>query len=319
MNEWFIRNQKPVLYFILLFFLGLVAFYLYQVRPLQAKEQDQQAELQRITNSLQTYQQHLDNSEKQKLSDEEESKLLALIPLRPDIEQMVADLERTELDTDVVIERIDIEVSPLEAPFDEETDAEVDQNQSWRHLFSEELYASLEEEVTELEHINLAYVELVLSILGEEDDLHSFVDEIEQLDRIVHIQNYSYVVAEDSNHVEGVLTLRAFYSEDFSPFMEETKEFELDYQFDSAWIKSYLEKVTTVETIIESSMIGSTEINGEHAQTSINSNTNTNQSNDSSSQADSNAEQTNDPRQTRCRRKIVIRVVQTLNLPSMLV
>jgi len=239
MNEWLIRNQKPVLYIILLLFLGLASFYLFHLRPLQAQERGQKEELQRLNHTLLTYEEQIAKSEKQTLTIAEAEGLLAKVPLRPDVEQMVADLERTEIETEIVIDSISIHVVPNEI----ETE-----NQKWIHLLPEDLYMRFEGDIANLENLQVSYVEMTLSLQGTEENIHTFVDEMEQLDRIIHVQHYAYETQTDSEEVLGNLTIRAFYTEDFSPFIEETKEFDLDYEFDSTKIREYLEKAANIET-----------------------------------------------------------------------
>lgn len=239
MSEWLIRNQKPVLYVILFLFLGLASFYLFQLRPLQAQELRQQEELQRINQTLITYEKQITQSEKQTLTVAETEALLARVPLRPDVEQMVADLERTEIETEIVIDSISIQVVPNEV----ETE-----NQKWTHVLPEDLYVKVEEEVSDLDHLQVSYVEMTLTLQGTEENIHTFVDQLEQLERIIHVQHYSYETQTDSEDVLGSLSIRAFYTEEFSPFMEETKGFELNYEFDSTKIRAYLEQATKTET-----------------------------------------------------------------------
>ncbi len=48
---------------------------------------------------------------------------------------------------------------------------------------------------------------------------------------------------EKNNRLEGILTIRAFYSEDFAKFINAESDFKLDYTFDPSKIKRYSEPV----------------------------------------------------------------------------
>ena len=192
--------------------------------------------MQRVKNSISDYEVQMAKMEQQFLTEEEARDLLAKVPIRPNVEQMVANLERTELETEIVIQNIGISISPNEG-----------EGEKWKHILPEEVYTILEEKVTEIDDIQVSYVEMTLSVEGEEENVHSFVDKIENLERITHIQSYTYTTDEETEEVSANITIRSFYTEDFTPFIEEIEEFELDYEFNSTKIKSYLDATAKKE------------------------------------------------------------------------
>ena len=98
--------------------------------------------------------------------------------------------------------------------------------------------------MVDVSDLKVSYVEMVIDLNGEEEDVHSFVDRLEDLKRIIHVQSYDYSINEErDNRLEGILTIRAFYSENFAQFINAESDFKLDYTFDPAKIKRYSEPV----------------------------------------------------------------------------
>ena len=92
--------------------------------------------------------------------------------------------------------------------------------------------------------LNVSYVEMVIDLNGEVEDVNTFVNRLENLKRIIHVQSYDYSINEEKNNrLEGILTIRAFYSEDFAQFINAESDFKLDYTFDPTKIKRYIEPV----------------------------------------------------------------------------
>ena len=54
-------------------------------------------------------------------------------------------------------------------------------------------------------------------------------------------------INEENGRLEGVLTIRAFYSKDFENVINEDGEFQLDYDFAPSKIKRYIEPVEIVD------------------------------------------------------------------------
>ena len=67
--------------------------------------------------------------------------------------------------------------------------------------------------------------------------------------RITHVQGFDYTINEENDRLEGVLTIRAFYSEDFEKVINEDGEFQLDYDFDPSKIKRYIEPVEDLRAV----------------------------------------------------------------------
>ena len=102
----------------------------------------------------------------------------------------------------------------------------------------------LKEKFVDVSDLNVSYVEMVIDLNGEVEDVNTFVNQLENLKRIIHVQSYDYSINEEKNNrLEGILTIRAFYSEDFAKFINAESDFKLDYTFDPTKIKRYIEPV----------------------------------------------------------------------------
>ncbi|MCL7748100.1 hypothetical protein [Halalkalibacter alkaliphilus] len=234
MSEWLDRNQKPVLYIIILLFLGLVSLYIYQVRPLQTEKATQQRELQLIHTEISNYEAQISQLRPQTLTLQDQKRLLNSVPSQPNVEQLVADLERTELETGVFIRNISTAISPNESG-----------ESLWSHIFSEDMLEILGPRVKDVDMLTVSYIELRVDVTGEEKDVHMFVEKIENLPRIIHLQDYTYDISVGENSVKtfnGTVTIRAFYSEDFAEYIETLNEFELDYTFDKEKLDQYIKQ-----------------------------------------------------------------------------
>ncbi|WP_216828809.1 hypothetical protein [Alkalihalobacterium elongatum] len=266
MSEWLNSNKKAILYGILIFFLILAAFYFYFVKPLQAEERSQQEELQRVHTEIATYQTKIDKLTPQTLTSLQRKALLDRVPMRANVEQVIADLEKTELKTSAVIEDVSISIHNNENEQIEGTEGvEENEPESWKHIFDDELYSLLESQVTDVNQLNVSYVELNINMNGKEEDVHSFIEEIEKLKRIIHVQSYDFSLDDETDRLEANLNLRAFYCEDFSEFIDVKQDFKLDYKFDQSKLNRYIEVNTEVSS--------GTETNNETGTSGENTNT----------------------------------------------
>ncbi|WP_102274402.1 hypothetical protein [Cytobacillus massiliigabonensis] len=266
MTKWLEKNKNTVLIAILFLFLLLFVFYFFMLRPLAAEEKNQLQELNRINEDASFYEQAINKLESQVFTDEEKQQLLASIPVRPNVEELIKDIERTELETGAVIDSVTFNLnsgnpSGLEnrqnSEMDAETPAEESQNineeqvngtiqnlegNDWDQLLPAELLAILKEKYPDLYNLDISYIEMMIDVNGEVEDVNRFVSGLENLKRTTHIQTYEYSINEEKeNRLEGIVTIRAFYSQDFANFIDDDTKFELDYEFDPRKIKRYID------------------------------------------------------------------------------
>ncbi|MFV8828752.1 SPOR domain-containing protein [Alkalihalobacterium sp. APHAB7] len=258
MSEWLNNNKNRILYSVLIFFLLLTVFYMYFVRPLQAEERSQQEELHRIQTDIAHYETQISKLTAQSLTPLQKKTLLDRVPMRPNVEQVIADLERTELDTGAVIDSVSISIHPSEAQENEGQDT-----QSWRNILDEDLYSLLETQVADVNGLHVSYIEMSISMNGKEEDVHSFIEEVEKLKRIIHVQSYDYSLDSETERVQASATLRAFYCEDFLEFIEDAVDFKLDYNFDPSKLNRYIEVSPEISSGSEG--LNETGTNGENS------------------------------------------------------
>jgi Tfp pilus assembly protein PilO len=275
MTNWPEQYRNIVLIAILVLFLFSGVFYFFYIRPLAAEESMKIDELKRIDQDILFYQQELTKLEPKKFTEEEKLLLEGSIPARPNVEEIIKDLEKAELETKIVIESIGVSIHPNElvigenqlpdvngggneTPPDtgtpvEETasdtstaqETELVQNQdfiAWEHILPSETLETVKEKLAEIRDITVSYVELAINVNGKVEDVNTFINELEQLKRVIHIQNYDYTINEEKeNRLEGIITIRGFYSEDFADFITEESDFALDYEFAPDKLNRYLE------------------------------------------------------------------------------
>ncbi|WP_100405001.1 hypothetical protein [Bacillus solitudinis] len=236
MTEWLKKNQKTVFYALIILFLVLIACYVYLVRPVAIEKEEKELLLSGVNNEITTLETTLASLVPDTLSEGEKQQLTESVSIKPEVEQMIAELEKTEIDAEVVIENISVSVLP-----------NVNEQEKWRHIFSEELYEPLQEKVVEVEDLTVSYVEMVINVSGLIDNVHWFVREVENLQKTVHVQSYTFGLdSENRERANAILTLRTFYSSEFAPFIEYQEDFELDYEFDSGKIKRYVTETTNI-------------------------------------------------------------------------
>lgn len=254
MTKWFEQYKNVVLITILFLFLLLFVFYSFFIRPLAAEEKNNREQLNRIEEDTLFYQQELKKLQPQEFTNEEQQLLIRSIPTRPNVEELIKDIERTELATGIVIENIGFNISQneiiegKEQPNPSETNepdssnpSEQSSNTSWEHIFPSESYEIVKEKLGALSDITLSFVEISIDVNGDVENVKKFAEQLENLNRIVHIQNFDYVInKEQDNQLEGIITIRAFYSEDFIQFIDEDSNFKLDYEFNPEKVKEFV-------------------------------------------------------------------------------
>jgi len=265
MTKWFEQYKNVVLIFILILFLLLSLFYSFFIRPLAAEEKTNREQLNKIEEDVSFYQQQLAALQPLKFTEEEKQLLVGSIPAKPNVEEIIRDLEKKEIETGIVIESAGFKLFPNEIIEEQaqsqpeasepagETPPETTEAQqenppptevpsSWEHIFPPELFELVKDKLTEVKDITVSYVEITIDLNGNVEDVNRFIDEIEHLQRIIHVQNYDYSINEEKdNRSEGILTIRAFYSDDFVEFIKDETEFALDYEFSPEDINRYLD------------------------------------------------------------------------------
>lgn len=274
MSEWVNANQKLMVYIFIILFLGLVAFYLYIVRPVSLEVNSKEAELTEINSEIQTLESTIAGIEPIILSEVEQERLLSSVPIRPNVEQIIADLEKTELETGAVIDNVEVAiVSSSEITSEGEQSLEADH---WQTIFPEDVYPLLTDKIEPIKDVTLSYVDMIVTLNGLEKDVHLFVSELEKLERAVHVQSYLYLQdSEAKERVTATVAFRSYYSEDFSEFIEDDPLFQLDYQFDATKINRYFPPPAPVDTSYDDGTYDGT-IDGDNGGTNNATNDETN-------------------------------------------
>lgn len=251
MIKWLEQNKKIVLLIVLFFMLILTVFYFFMIRPLAVQEKNLQQQLKRINDDFSFYQRALKKLTPQKATDNEKSLLIGSVPIKPNVEELIKDLERTELETGVVIEKISSSIhlnglnddgaAVQKTEKTQENNKPIQkQEQGWNNIFPKETLRKLKGRLSGLDDLTVSYLEMVINVNGEAKDVHKFVNRLENLTRIIHIQSYEYKLnKEKNNRLEAILTIRAFYCKDFAKLIDEGNNFQLDYEFDPLKLKRY--------------------------------------------------------------------------------
>lgn len=250
MTKWLEQNKNIVLIIILFFLFLLAAFYLFMIRPLALEEKTQQQQLNRIKNDLSFYQQSIKSLQPNSFTSEEKESLLGSIPSKPNVEEIIKDLERTELENEVVIENFSYNVNENGLSDDEAEGKTEEKNQivqksgkeNWENILPQDIMEKWKDQVKKVNDLPISFVELTIDVNGEEEKVNQFVSQLENLKRIIHVQSYEYKInKEKGNRLEGIVTIRAFYSEKLAEFVDEKMNFELDYEFDPQKVKRYVD------------------------------------------------------------------------------
>ncbi|MGG7619363.1 hypothetical protein [Bacillus coreaensis] len=205
---------------ILVVFSGI--FYWAILRPLSAEQAEKEANLQKIEADTSSYEKVLQSLEPQTMTEAEKQELFQGIPGRPNIEQVIKDIEKTEGETGTSVSTISFQTES-----DEETQAEVTttadgtvEQDQWSTLFPESIYKLLEERVSEVKEFTVSYNDVQISLNGSDEDINEFVDKLEQLPRVFHIQNVTYSLNSEKGNMDATVSARVFYCEAFQQVLE---------------------------------------------------------------------------------------------------
>ncbi|MFN7251639.1 MAG: hypothetical protein ACK4M9_12710 [Anaerobacillus sp.] len=247
MNDWVRGNGKLLTYLFFILFLILVAFYMYMIRPVSVDVKNKQFELSTVNKEIDVLQTWLHELEVNILTPDEQKKLLSSIPIRPNVEQIIADLERTELETGAVIESLGFIITNSASEVNSTEQQTVTDN--WVTILPEAVHQIFTDKILPIKDISVSYVEIDVSINGEAAAVHSFVSELEKLERVVHVQSYNYSEEneEEETRLTGSITFRVFFFEDFAEFITDDRSFQLDYEFDPSKIKRYIPSTESAE------------------------------------------------------------------------
>ena len=115
MTKWLEQNKNIVLIIVLILFVILALFFMFLIRPLAADEETKRQELNRINDDVSFYQNHLNELTPQTFTDQEKDLLIGKVPATPNVEEVVKDLEKTEIKTGAVIDNVAISIFQNEA------------------------------------------------------------------------------------------------------------------------------------------------------------------------------------------------------------
>lgn len=263
MTKWLEQNKNIVLIIVLILFVILAMFFIFLIRPLATEEDTKRQELNRINDDVSFYQSHLNELTPQTFTDQEKDLLIGKVPVTPNVEEVVKDLEKTEIKTGAVIDNVAISIHQNEVNQVGQPEANTETQEGnaegepatpqgpnrWSHILPEETLKLLEdkEKLKDVNDLTVSYAEFAIDVNGKIKDIEKFLQEIESFKRITHVQGFDYSINEENGRLEGILTIRAFYSKDFENLINEDGEFRLDYDFAPSKIKRYIEPVEIVD------------------------------------------------------------------------
>lgn len=205
---------------VLVVFSGI--FYWAILRPLSAEQAEKEANLQKIEADTTSYEKVLQSLDPQTMTEVEKQELFQGIPGRSNIEQVIKDIEKTEGETGTSVSTISFQTES-----DEETQAEVTttadgtvEQDQWSTLFPESIYKLLEERVSEVKEFTVSYNDMQISLNGSDEDINEFVDKLEQLPRVFHIQDVTYSLNSEKGNMDATVSARVFYCEAFQQVLE---------------------------------------------------------------------------------------------------
>jgi len=205
---------------VLVLFSGV--FYFVIVRPLAAEKGEKEAKLQKIEADANSYKKVLESLEPQTMTEAEKLELMEGIPGRPNLEQVIKDIEKTEGETGTSVSNISFQTeSEEEAQAEETTTSEgtVAQDE-WSKVFPEPIFKLLEEKVSEVKEFTVSYIDVQISLNGSEEDINQFVDKLEKMERVFHIQTITTSLDTEKGNVEATVSARVFYCEAFQAIIE---------------------------------------------------------------------------------------------------
>jgi Tfp pilus assembly protein PilO len=200
---------------ILVAFSGI--FYWAILRPLAAEKAEKAANLQKIEADTTSYEKVLQSLKPQTMTEAEKQELFQGIPGRPNIEQVIKDIEKTEGETGTSVSNISFQTESEEEAQAEavtSTEGTVEQDQ-WSKVFPESIYKLLEERVSEVKEFTVSFNDVQISLNGSEEDINEFVDKLEEMPRVFHIENVTYSLNTEKGNMDASVSARVFYCEAF--------------------------------------------------------------------------------------------------------
>ena len=198
-------------------------FYFALLRPLAAEKAEKEVTLEKIETDTTSYEKVLKTLEPQKISEAEKQELFQGIPATPNMDQVIKDLEIAEGETGITISNLSFvtgteeEVEQTEATTT--ADGTVEQDQ-WSKVFPDSIYKVLEEKVSKVSEFTISFEDVEISLNGDEQNIDEFLDRLDQLPRIYHIQNITYVSNAEKGNMDVTISARVFYCEAFQEVIE---------------------------------------------------------------------------------------------------
>src|SRR4051812_16830193 len=211
MTKWFEQNKRMVLIIFLTLLIVLSLFYYILIRPLAAQEENLRHQLYRVHEDTSFYQKKLEQLDPKTFTDKEKLLLVGSVPSKPNVEEVIKELEKTELETGVAIEDITISIKPnginteatqqdaqAKAETQNNNDTQVNSEKtpqsvpnqgasSWENILSKETLERLKDKQEKLNGLKVSYIEMVINLNGEVKDVNAFVNQLESLKRIIHV------------------------------------------------------------------------------------------------------------------------------------
>jgi Tfp pilus assembly protein PilO len=206
---------------VLIAFSGI--FYFALLRPLAAEKAEKEAALDRIETDTSSYEKVLKTLEPQTISEAEKQELFQGIPGTPNMNQVIKDLEVAEGETEISISNLSFvtgteeEVEQAEATTTADGTVEEDQ---WSKVFPDSIYKLLEEKVNKVSEFTISFEDVEISLNGDEQNIDEFLDKLDQLPRVYHLQNIVYSSNAEKGNMDATVSVRVFYCEAFQDVME---------------------------------------------------------------------------------------------------
>lgn len=226
MLDWVEKNKKIILLMILFLLILMTAFYSFMIRPLVAEKRNHQQQLDEINADISAYKQGINKLKPERLSGEEQALLISSIPGKPNVEDIIKDLQKVASETGAVIENISSTINGNGTSNNGTPNANATQNKqanngsaqqagqgNWENIFPKEVLDKLKNKMADVNNLKVSYVEMTIKLNGTAANMNDFVKQIENLNRITHIQSYQYSINEAGDHrVEGTVTIRSYYT-----------------------------------------------------------------------------------------------------------
>jgi Tfp pilus assembly protein PilO len=215
-------KEKILIIAMALLFAFSAIFYFAFVRPLAAEKTEKEAALQRINTDASSYEKVLQSLEPQTVTEAEKQELIEGIPGRSNLEQVIKAIEKTEGETGTTVSTISFQTESEEeaqAEVATSSDGTVEQDQ-WSKVFPESIYKLLEKKVSEVKEFTVSYIDVQISLNGSEEDINQFVNKLETMPRVFHIQNVTYSQNTEKGNMDASVSARVFYCEAFQAIIE---------------------------------------------------------------------------------------------------